>query len=98
MTTDEFERVVSEFYGDRVESYDHEDSVSIVAFADGIVAEIDRNDIERSAREGIFFLCDLWSGLDAAHPVSDVWTKEAIKRAREVQIGKILLEGGWGDK
>lgn len=95
MTTDEFERIVSDFYGERVESYKHEGDVSRVAFSDGVIAKIDRDDIDSTARDGIFFLCDMWAGLSAAHDVSNAWVHEAIRRAREVQIGKLLLDGKW---
>lgn len=97
MTTDEFERIVSDFYGDRVESYDHKGSVSSVTFADGITAEIERFFPDDAARNGIFFLCDMWAGLNADRPVSDAWIKEAVTCAREVQIGKLLIDGKWDD-
>lgn len=95
MTTDEFERVVSDYFGDRVERYDHDGEWSFVVFSDGVEAEIKRDDIDGTARNGIFFLCDMWAGLDAAEGISYTWAVEAIRRAREVQIGKLLVDGSW---
>src|SRR5699024_5086912 len=95
MTTDEFERVVSDYFGDRVAFYDHSNDVFGVAFDDGIIAEIARDDIDSTAREGIFFLCDMWAGMDAKYSIGEAWVKEAIQRAREVQIGKLLVDGNW---
>lgn len=97
MTTDEFESIVGDFYGDHVELYEHYDVISRVTFKDGITAEIDYSDIDRTAREGIFFLCDMWAGLDADEGISFTWAKEAIRYAREVQIGKLLIDGIWNN-
>lgn len=98
MTTGEFERVVGDYFGDRVERYEHKDGeVSSVTFVDGITAEIKRFFPDDAARDGIFFLCDMWAGLDADEGISYTWAKEAIKRAREVQIGKLIIDGNWDD-
>lgn len=97
MTTEQFERVVGEYYGDSVKLYKHDGEVSSVVFSDGITAEIRRDNTDGDARNGIFFLCDMWAGVSADHPVSDAWIKEAITCAREVQIGKLLIDGSWDD-
>src|SRR5699024_11585218 len=73
----------------------HSNDVFGVAFDDGIIAEIARDDIDSTAREGIFFLCDMWAGMDAKYSIGEAWVKEAIQRAREVQIGKLLVDGNW---
>lgn len=95
MTTDEFERIVGDYFGGLVEYFDHDGEISRVACRDGVIAEIDRSNIDSTARDGIFFLCDMWAGLSAAHDVSNAWIHEAIRRAREVQIGKLLIDGIW---
>ena len=95
MTTEEFESVVGDYFGDRVEFYIHEGEMSSVTFHDGIEANIRRFFPDDDARDGIFFLCDMWAGLDASEGISYTWAQEAVKRAREVQICKLLIDGSW---
>lgn len=95
MTTDEFESMVSQHFGeDAIDSFEHDGDESLVTFVDGAKSSIDRKS-PTPVSESIFVLTDVAAGLDASEPLTEAWSNLIVSSARQVMIGKLMFDGSW---